>query len=175
MDRSIGLLYLAYFVAAMAGTGLSSHGFHAAGTGIGLISYGLYAALVLLFYRLFKPVNAGVSLVGALLGLLGCALGAAAVFTPIAARDQLYFFSCYDIVIGYLIVRSTFLPNFVGAAMILAGFGWWIYLLPFTTRWQIALEGLGLLAEALLMVWLVVVGVNRPAASIGADSERRRL
>ena len=40
----------------------------------------------------------------------------------------LVFFAMYCLLIGYLILRSTFLPRFLGASMVLAGLGWLTFL-----------------------------------------------
>jgi Domain of unknown function (DUF4386) len=73
----------------------------------------------------------------------------------------LVFFGLFQILIGYLIFRSTFLPRMLGVLMALAGFGWLIFLAPPLAALLLTyLEVLGILAEALLMLWLIVMGVN---------------
>jgi uncharacterized protein DUF4386 len=52
---------------------------------------------------------------------------------PANLNDQailvaLVFFAMYDLLIGYLILRSTFLPRLFGALMVLAGVGWLTFL-----------------------------------------------
>jgi hypothetical protein len=45
--------------------------------------------------------------------------------------------------------------------MALAGLGWMAFLLPTLPHYlSLAIEGLGILAEASLMLWLIVMGVN---------------
>ncbi len=62
--------------------------------------------------------------------------------------------------IGYPILRLTFLPRILAALMVLAGLGWLIFLsLPPANDLVSYLEGLGFLAEALLMLWLLVQGI----------------
>jgi hypothetical protein len=73
----------------------------------------------------------------------------------------LVFFGLFQIFIGYLIFRSTFLPRILGALMALAGLGWLIFLSPLLANYLLTyLEVLGILAEASLMLWLLVMGVN---------------
>ncbi len=73
----------------------------------------------------------------------------------------LVFFGLFQLLIGYLIFRSTFLPRILGALMALAGLGWLIFLVPPLAAFLFTyLEVLGILAEALLMLWLIVMGVN---------------
>lgn len=74
---------------------------------------------------------------------------------------SLAFFGLYDILIGCLILRSTFLPRILGALMAVAGLGWLTVLSPtlLSHLSQLVLP-LGFVAELLLMLWLVVKGVN---------------
>jgi hypothetical protein len=73
----------------------------------------------------------------------------------------LVFFGLFQLLIGYLIFRSTFLPRILGVLMALAGLGWLIFLAPPLAALLLTyLEVLGILAEALLMLWLLVMGVN---------------
>jgi Domain of unknown function (DUF4386) len=78
-----------------------------------------------------------------------------------AGYIALVFFGLFDLLIGYLIFRSTFLPRILGVLMALAGFGWLIFLSPPLANHLLTyLEVPGFLAEAALMLWLLVVGVN---------------
>ena len=80
------------------------------------------------------------------------------VSLPISA---LLFFGPYCLLIGYLIFRSTFLPRILGALMALAGLGWLAFLTPnLAHSLSLCIEGLGIFAEASLMLWLLVMGVN---------------
>jgi Domain of unknown function (DUF4386) len=70
-------------------------------------------------------------------------------------------FALYDLLIGYLIVRSTFLPRILGVLLMCGGVGWLTFLWP---PLAISLASyillLGGLAELFLMLWLLVRGVN---------------
>jgi hypothetical protein len=73
----------------------------------------------------------------------------------------LVFFGFYCLVIGYLILRSTFVPRVLGMLMALAGLGWLTFLAPPLANYLLPyVEGVGVLAEGALMVWLVVMGVD---------------
>jgi hypothetical protein len=74
--------------------------------------------------------------------------------------NSLVFFGPYCVLIGYLILRSTFLPRILGVLMVLAGVGWLLLLAPFGISLSTYLKVLGFVAEASLMLWLVVMGVN---------------
>jgi hypothetical protein len=78
-----------------------------------------------------------------------------------ASSIALVFFGLFLLLIGYLIFRSTFLPRILGVLIALAGAGWLTFLLPpFANHLSTPIEVLGVLAEASLMLWLLVIGVN---------------
>jgi hypothetical protein len=88
----------------------------------------------------------------------------------------LVFAGPFQLLIGYLIFRSTFLPRILGVLVALAGVGWLIFLWPpLASALLTYIEVLGFIAEAALMLWLLVMGVNaqrwqeqaRAAASLG--------
>lgn len=74
---------------------------------------------------------------------------------------SLVFFGLYDLLIGCLILKSTFLPRILGALMAVAGLGWLTVLSPTLLDHlsQVVLP-LGFVAELLLMLWLIIRGVN---------------
>jgi hypothetical protein len=85
----------------------------------------------------------------------------------------LVFFGLFQILNGYLIVRSTFLPRILGVLLALAGLGWLIFLAPPLAALLLTyLEVLGFLVEALLMLWLLVMGVNGERWREQASKER---
>jgi len=79
----------------------------------------------------------------------------------LAVSICLVFFGFYDLLIGYLILRSTFLPRMLGCLMAFAGLGWLTFLSPplanYLSPYNLVL---GFLAEVFLMLWLLVKGVN---------------
>ena len=42
----------------------------------------------------------------------------------------LAFFGCYDLLIGYLAFKSTFIPRLIGVLMIITGLGWLTFFIP---------------------------------------------
>lgn len=73
----------------------------------------------------------------------------------------LFFFGVFQIVLGYLIFRSAFLPRVLGTLIALAGLGWLTFLWPpLANQLLTPLEVLGFVAEASLMLWLLVKGVD---------------
>jgi hypothetical protein len=78
--------------------------------------------------------------------------------------------------IGYLILKSTFLPRFLGVLMVFAGLGWLIFLSPSLANYIAnAIEALGILAEAALMLWLLVMGVNEQRWNVQSRPEPAAL
>jgi hypothetical protein len=77
------------------------------------------------------------------------------------ANICLVLFGFYDLLIGYLIFRSAFLPRVLGVLMALAGLGWLTFVYPpLANSLSPYVLVLGFLAELLLMLWLLVKGVN---------------
>ena len=158
----------------------------------------LYIVYTFLLYKLFRPVNRNLAVVGALFSTVGIAVGALIPLFELAAlvvlkdahslsgfsleqvqatalvllkvRAQAYavsavLFGTYNVLTGYLIVRSTFLPRILGVLLAIAGVGYLIntfatFLAPdfaaHLSPW-ILIPGA---AELLLALWLLVVGVN---------------
>jgi hypothetical protein len=79
----------------------------------------------------------------------------------LAVNICLVFFAFYNLLIGYLIFKSAFLPRFLGVLMALAGLGWLTFLYPPLANYLSPyILVLGFVAELLLMLWLLVMGVN---------------
>ena len=82
-------------------------------------------------------------------------------------RDQassvyMVFFGWYCLLIGYLIVRSTFLPHVVGVFMGVAGLVYQIFLSPplAAELFPYVVAPAGALGELSLILWLLIFGVN---------------
>lgn len=159
--RITGAVYLLYFLTAISGALIGRH-LPVYGKAITVFSMVCYAVLAVLLYYLFRPVNRGLSMLAAFLSFVGCVVATLGLF-HIASRyvNPLLFFATYCILIGYLILRSTFLPRILGALMAIAGVGWLVFLFPSLPKpLSMGIMGLGILAEAALMLWLLVKGVN---------------
>jgi hypothetical protein len=71
------------------------------------------------------------------------------------------FFALFLLINGYLILRSTFLPRFLGVLPMLAGVaGLTLLWPPLANSVALYIEVLAGVAEGLLMLWLLVIGVN---------------
>lgn len=75
----------------------------------------------------------------------------------------LVFFGMWCALVGYLIVRSTFLPRIIGLLMMVAGLGYltllWPPLATYLYPFNLAVAAPG---EISLLLWLLVKGVNVP-------------
>jgi Domain of unknown function (DUF4386) len=91
-----------------------------------------------------------------------------------AGYISIVFFGLFDIAIGCLIFRSTFLPRFLGVLMAIAGLGWLTFLSPpLATALSPFVDVLGFIAELVLMLWLLVMGVNVQRWKEQADASGR--
>src|ERR1700737_4603720 len=75
-----------------------------------------------------------------------------------AGYVAIVFFGVFQILIGYLIFRSTFLPRILGALMAVAGLGWLTFLSPLLAHYVSPYNlALGLLGQESVMLWLLVM------------------
>jgi hypothetical protein len=134
-----------------------------------------YVAVTLLFYDLFKPVNIRLSLIAAGFSLTGCALGIFGAFNLVTGQINLGVFGLYCFTIGFLIVKSTFLPHTLGVLMMIGGLSWSTFFVPPLARELAPFNMLpGVFGEASLTLWLLTVGVDaqrwRESASRASNS-----
>jgi hypothetical protein len=159
--RLAGVFYLVTMVGGVSAALLGSRSeiFVYAGNLVGDVAY---AAATLLLYQIFKPVNRGLSLLAALFSLAGIAVGVMIVLGLVSSPvHPLVFFGVYCLLMGYLIVRSTFMPRVLGAGMAIAGLGWLTFLYPPFGRSLFSTTMiLGIVGEGALIVWLLVKAVD---------------
>jgi hypothetical protein len=73
----------------------------------------------------------------------------------------LAFFAGYDLLIGYLAFRSTFLPRTVGILMIITGIGWLTFIAPTVAARLLPINLIaGVTGELVMILWLLVKGVD---------------
>ena len=79
-----------------------------------------------------------------------------------AMNIYMLFFACYCILLGSLILRSTFMPRIIGVFMAIAGAGYMTFLSPPLAHDLFAhvLMPAGMLGEGSLILWLLIFGVN---------------
>jgi hypothetical protein len=92
-----------------------------------------------------------------------------------ALNSGLVFFGLYCLLIGYLILRSTFLPRVLGVLMVIAGLGWLTFLsAPLASYLAPYNVTPGALGELALCLWLLVMGVNAQRWKEQASAEEQR-
>jgi hypothetical protein len=126
----------------------------------GLIAISGMVVVTLLVYDIFKPVNRRLSLLAAFISLVGLSFEALRLQLQ-GVNIAIVFAGLYCLLISYLIFRSTFLPRILGGLMVIAGLGWLTYLsnplVKYLSPYNLAC---GLLGEASVFLWLLVMGVN---------------
>jgi hypothetical protein len=158
--RIAGVFYLLTFVSGFAALLLGSG--MAAANAVATVSY---VMVTVLFYRLFRPVDRGVSLLAAVVSGAGCvANGLAALHVSVLPLNPLAFFGVYCILIGWLIVRSGFVPPALGVLMMIGGASWLTFAWPPLARALAPFNfAPGILGEGALTVWLLAFGVTSTA------------
>jgi hypothetical protein len=80
----------------------------------------------------------------------------------VVASISMVFFGCYCILLGYLILRSTFMPRIIGAFLIVAGLTYQLFLSPplAANYFSHFVMPAGALGEGSLILWLLIFGVN---------------
>ncbi|MGA7625563.1 MAG: DUF4386 family protein [Candidatus Acidiferrales bacterium] len=118
------------------------------------------AAVTLLYYDIFKPVNRALSLLAASFAFAGLTFEALR-WQPQGVNIAIVVHGFYCILIGYLIFRSTFMPRVLGAVMAFAGLAWLTFLsnalVNYLSPYNLAS---GLLGDVALFLWLLIMGVN---------------
>ena len=158
--RIAGVFYL---LTILAGTFAAVFAGRSFGDAANLIASVCYVAVTLLLYAIFRPVDRSLSLIAAVFSLVGCAIGALGVF-HLSSRylpNSLVLFGVYCLLIGYLILKSTFLPRILGVLMAFGGLGWLTFvsaqLADYLSPYNLAP---GILGEGALTVWLLTKGVS---------------
>ena len=121
-----------------------------------------YIVVTILFYHLFKRADRTVSMIAAIVSLTGCVIGLlmGLRLSPIDI-NPLAFFGVYCLLLGYLVYKSTYLPQWLGFLMMFGGIGWLTFAIPSLARLlQPYNFGPGIFAEGVLTMWLLIAGVN---------------
>jgi hypothetical protein len=79
-----------------------------------------------------------------------------------AFNTYLVFFGLWCVLIGFLILRSTFMPRVLGVLLAISGLGWMMYLVPpVAVRLFIPyIAAASALGEIPLELWLIIFAVN---------------
>jgi len=155
--RIAGILYLTSFVVGIFGEFVVRGRL---GFAVGLVAVLCNAAVTLVLYDILRPVKRSLCLLAASFNFAGLAFEALR-WNPRGVDIAMVFHGFYCLLIGYLIFRSTFLPRILGALMAFAGLAWLTFLsnplVNYLSPYNLVC---GLLGEASLMLWLLVMGVN---------------
>ena len=88
------------------------------------------------------------------------ALAALQLYNPIY-YIALAFFVCYDLLIGYLAFKSTFIPRPIGVLIGIAGLGWLTFFIPPIAAFLLPYNLIAsLIGEGSMILWLLVKSVN---------------
>lgn len=125
-----------------------------------IVPVACYVAVTLLLYSLFRRVNRKVALLALMSGLAGLTLEALQ-WQPRGVNVAMVFHGFYCLLIGYLAFRSGWVPRILGALTAFAGFVWLLYLWPPLANYISPYNtAIGLIGEAALMLWLLVMGLR---------------
>ncbi len=159
--RMTGAVYLLYFITAIFAASLIGRVPVAYSDAASLVANALYVVVTILLYDIFKVVNRNLAAFAVVISVAGCVVQSLSLFHLTPPQGSLPIFGCFNLAIGYLILRSTFLPCVLGALMALSGLAWLTVLSAELVR-HIGgyVEIVGIVAEACLMLWLLLMGVN---------------
>jgi hypothetical protein len=159
--RITGAVYLLYFVTVILATYLTGRVGIVFSDAANLIANLVYVGVTLLLYRIFAPVNRTLALVAVGISVAGCVVQSLSLFHLVPPQSALPVFGLFNISIGYLIVKSTFLPRALGVLMAASGVGWLLFLSPEVIRHTLVyVEITGITAEGCLMLWLLTMGID---------------
>jgi hypothetical protein len=149
-----------------------------------LVEMSAQIAMTVLFYQLTKPVDRGVALMSLVFGLVGCTIKIMArlfyVVAPLVVSDPalalvllkindhgaalaLAFFGFNTLTQGWLILRSTFWPRWLGVLTVVSSVGWLLFLWPpLGYRLFMVSALIGLIGSIAMIYWLLARGVDEP-------------
>ena len=100
-------------------------------------------------------------LAAALFSAAGCLVGLLAFLGIKVPLTPLPLFGVYCLLIGYLIIRSTFLPRILGVLLMIGGVSWLTFAyVPFARMLAPYNYVPGIVAEGLLTLWLLVMALD---------------
>jgi uncharacterized membrane protein YfcA len=109
--RTTGAVYLLYFITAIFATSLIGRVPVAYSDAANLVANALYVAVTILLYNIFKAVNRNLAVFAVVISVAGCVVQSLSLFHLTPPQSSLPIFGCFNLAIGYLILRSTFLPR----------------------------------------------------------------
>lgn len=168
LARLAGLLYLISVVAAVLAEFVlkGKVGFFIAV----VIPISCYLAVTVLLYLVFRVVSRPLALAALVFNVGGLFCEALELRTR-GMNLGMVAHGVYCVLIGFLMLRSGFLPRVLGALMALGGLVWLLYLLPgLTARLSPWNTAVGLLGEGLPMLWLLAMGLTTGSGKQPAEA-----
>jgi len=168
--RIAAVLYFLSLLTAILGESVGG----SVGFAAGEMAVAGMAAMTLLLYDIFKPVNRSLSLLAASFNLVGLGFEAFRL-NPRGVDIALVFVGFHHLLIGYLIFKSNFLPRILGALMAIGGLAWLTYVSPPLANYLSPYNtASGLVGEGSVFLWLLVMGVNVERWKEQASARRER-
>lgn len=167
--RIAGAFYLLTFVFGITALRTSGDTRFAAN----LLGAAVYYVVTVMLYQLYKPVSRTGALVTASFSFVALSIGVLSDFGLVRFPiNTIVLFGAYCIGLGWLTLKSTFLPRVIGALLIVAGLGWLTYVHPPLAKWIGALAmAPGMVGEGVLTLWLLAAGVD-PERWLAVDSKQ---
>jgi hypothetical protein len=163
--RMIGVAYAGYFVIAGIGQVLAFQdpaSALAAAVQVGGTMW--YSIVALLLCRLFGDPTRGAGVLAIVSAVVGCVLQSLYYALGLGRGAEvlaLAFFGLFLVFLGYLVVRSALIHRAIGIALIVGGAASCVLWLPFVPAAFAPAFLLGGVAELVLLLWLLIVGVRR--------------
>jgi hypothetical protein len=157
--RVAGVLYLFSMVLGVTGGILVRSKMQVQGDRANLAAAIVYTGVTVLLWDLFRPVNESLSTGVAIFSVVANWLPES--YYKMAHTSITLYFGVYCLLISYLILRSKFLPNYVGVLMAFAGACWlttnWPWLASIISPYN---ELGGLVGEGTLTGYLLIKGLD---------------
>lgn len=162
LARTAGWWYAANIVTGATAAVFSMRKMQAFANAASLLATIAYVVVTILLFQLFRPVNRPVSLVAGVFSFLGCIASVIDMFGRLPKQiSPLMFFGAYCLCLGYLIVRSWFLPKSLGVFLTIGGLGWLTFALPSLSKQLFPYNmAPGIISETLFTLWLLIPSVN---------------
>jgi len=157
MARLAGALYMVSLAIAITGESVLHGKLAIAAESFQILGM---VCVTLLLWRIFMPVNRTLSGIAAACNIVGLAVETSH-FTPNGVPAGLVIHGFFCILIAWLMLRSSFLPRFVGALMALGGTMWLTFLSPSLVAHLTPYNlGCAVAGEVSVFLWLLIKGVN---------------
>ena len=152
--RLAGIVWLGYFAVSVAGTGLKILPLQLAGNVV-------YFAVAFVLYRYLAQSDPSLALVVLALAAIGCVVQSIGMIQGDRDLQRLALmpFGLFLGMIGVILLRAGVAPQLLGYALVAAGLGSFLFLIPGAPGVVTALAlGLAIISEAPLVIWLLFAG-----------------